>query len=629
MQRMTLGKSPTTEDVFRSGTDFCRDRVSATSIYGLLYRESHRLFPDEAFADLFADIGRASVPPRIVAVVMVLQRLEGLSDREAVDRITFDLRWKYAAGGLDFDYAGFVHTVLVDMRARLRRSERPNRIFETALEVAREAGLIGRKRVLDSTALYDAVATQDTVTLIRSAIRALLRVVDEALGVELRSCCKRDDDYIAPGKPSCDWDDVAAREALVDELARDAYAVLAALDGRTLAVEVTQAAKLVATVVGQDLEQRDDGMFRIARRVAKDRVISTVDPEARHGHKTAARGFDGYKGHIAIDPDSEIITATAVTAGNVGDGSVAPRLVEDVLGPVAAVAADAIAADAADAVTADIGEIKLLETLVDIVAHTAGATVVDADAVAAVAAVATHTTAVANAAAVADDATVATVVVTVAAATTTVADIGEIKLPETPAPVAAEATSPVEIYGDSSYGTAQFVDTIEGAGAEANVKVQPPSAPAGKFAKDAFDIDLNNNTVRCPAGMLVVIRSSTAGSEGLRLASFGGRCNNCELRSQCTDGKEGRTIRVHPHEATLQRSRTRQRDPAWKARYRATRPKVERKIGHLMQRRHGGRRARVRGCSRISHDFALLSAAHNLRRLATLGVRYDGGIWTR
>ncbi len=107
----------------------------------------------------------------------------------------------------------------------------------------------------------------------------------------------------------------------MDALARDAYAVLTALDGRTLVPEVLQTAKLVATVVGQDLEQRDDGMFRIARRVAKDRVISTVDPEARHGHKTAARGFDGYKGHIAVDPDSEIVTATTVTAGNVGDAA--------------------------------------------------------------------------------------------------------------------------------------------------------------------------------------------------------------------------------------------------------------------------------------------------------------------
>ena len=416
---------------------------------------------------------------------------------------------------------------------------------------------------MDSTALYDAVATQDTVTLIRSAIRALLRIVDEKLNAELSSCCKRDDDYISPGKPSCDWDDVQAREALVDALARDAYAILAALDGRTLASKVTQAAKLVATVVGQDLEQRDDGMFRIARRVAKDRVISTVDPEARHGHKTAARGFDGYKGHIAIDPDSEIITATTVTAGNVADGSVGDALVVDVLAePTSAMEEP------------DIGEIKMAETP------------------------ATESLDSGLADAVAGDRT-------------------------------AEAVATVEIYGDSSYGTAKFVEALEGAGAEANVKVQPPSAPEGKFAKDAFDIDLTNNTVRCPAGMLVVIRSSTAGSDGLRLASFGVRCNNCELRSQCTDGKQGRTIRVHPHEATLQRSRNRQRDPAWKARYRATRPKVERKIGHLMQRRHGGRRARVRGRSRISHDFALLGAAHNLRRLATLGVHYDGGIWTR
>src|SRR6185437_9559895 len=114
------------------------------SIYGLLHRECHRLFPDQMFADLFTDVGRRSVPPMIVAVVMVLQRLEGCSDREAVDRFCFDARWKYAAGGLDFDYPGFVHTVLVDMRARLAASEHPGRIFEVTLKAAREAGLVGR-----------------------------------------------------------------------------------------------------------------------------------------------------------------------------------------------------------------------------------------------------------------------------------------------------------------------------------------------------------------------------------------------------------------------------------------------------------------------------------------------------
>ena len=230
-----------------------------TSVFRLLAHNCHRLFPDEAFADLFTDVGRRCIPPLIVAVVMVLQRAHGLSDRDAVDAFAFDLRWKYAAGLLDFDFPGFSHTVLVDMRARLRRSEQPNRIFEAVLEVAKEAGLVGRKRVLDSTALYDAVATQDTVTLIRSSIRGLLNVAEPTLEAELRSVLERDDDYTTAGKPMCDWDDKAAREALVDSLARDANALLRCLDGRTFKQKTHEAGQLLATVVGQDLVEGEDG----------------------------------------------------------------------------------------------------------------------------------------------------------------------------------------------------------------------------------------------------------------------------------------------------------------------------------------------------------------------------------
>jgi hypothetical protein len=490
-----------------------------------------------------------------VAVVMVLQRLEGLSDREAVDRFTFDLRWKYAAGGLDYDHPGFVHTVLVDMRARLRRSSRPNRIFETVLEVAREAGLVGRTRVLDSTPLYDAVATQDTVTLIRSAIRGLLQVCEEGLASELRKSLRRDDDYSTPGKPACDWDDAPAREAMLDALARDAYAVLAQLDDSKMSPELQQAATLLATVVGQDIEQREDGVFRILRGVAKDRVISTVDPEARHGHKTAARGFDGYKGHVAVDPESEIITATDVTPGNVADGDAAESLLADVL------------AEKSSAIPSE--------------AETARAADGHADA-------------------------------------------------ENPAEKTSELSSArpsepaYEIYGDASYGTANLVETIEGAGAKAHVKVQAPVAPDGRFSKDAFAINLGAQTVCCPAGAIVHIRKA---NDGGGLAVFGVRCATCPQRSQCTANKEGRTIRIHPQEATLHRKRSEQKSPEWKSHYRQTRPKVERKLAHLMFRRHGGRRARMRGCLRIRQDFALLGAAQNLRRLASLGVCHNGGAW--
>jgi len=258
---MSLGRAPRHEDLHRSTRAACEARLPEPSIFRLLAGESHRLFPDEAFADLFSDIGRCSVPPRIVAVAMVLQRIHGLSDREAADAFAFDLRWKYAAGALDFDHPGFVHTVFVDMRERLRRSERPDRIFEVVLALAKEAGLVGRKRVLDSTAphlaspatrgrLEGAVATQDTVTLIRCAIRGLLREADDELEAELRSVLKRQDDYRSAGKPVCDWDDAAAREQLVDELARDGYALLWTLDERKLVGALRQAAELLATGAG-------------------------------------------------------------------------------------------------------------------------------------------------------------------------------------------------------------------------------------------------------------------------------------------------------------------------------------------------------------------------------------------
>ena len=601
---MTLGRAPTQADAFRSTRSFCEERLSPTSVYRLLHDEAHRLFPDELFADLFTERGRNSVPPRIVAVVMVLQRIEGLSDREAVERFEFDARWKYAAGGLDYEHTGFVHTVLVDMRARLRRSARPDRIFETVLDVAKSAGLVGRKRVLDSTALYDAVATQDTVTMIRASIRGLLRAADDALAIELRAVLRRDDDYASAGKPACDWDDKAAREALVDALARDAYAVLSVLHDRSLASDVKEAAKLVATVVGQDLEEGQDGVFRIAHRVAPDRVISTVDPEARHGHKTSARGFDGYKGHIAMDPDSEIITSTAVTAANASDGSVAKELLADVL-PVTASATNETPTTQPSRAEPVITEAPYAELVSSSPIAMDPQSEITTNAV--VTAASESDASAANERL--DD--VAPAPSSASEATTTQA--GAAELPPTEPSANSVGPHPVEVYGDASYGTGEILQHLEGR-AIPHVKVQSPSAPAGCFSKEAFEIDLERNTVRCPAGVLVQIRALKSGP----VAEFGPHCATCPLRDQCTKSKSGRVVRLHEHERLLQRERKRQKDPTWRAHYKATRPKIERKHAHMMRRRHGGRRARMRGRTRIAHDFALLAAATNLQRLAVL-----------
>ena len=559
---MSLGLSPRQPDLFATTTGFCEPRLSPDSIYSLLHRECQRLFPDEVFADLFCDVGRRCVPPMIVAVVMVLQRIEGCSDREAVERFAFDARWKYAAGGLQFDYPGFVHTVLVDMRARLARSKRPERIFEVTLGAAKQAGLVGRRRVLDSTPLYDAVATMDTVTLIRSAVRGLLASCEAELEGELRGLLGRNDDYRSAGKPVCDYEDPDAREALIDALAKDANALLLALDGRELGPELGKAAALLAAVVGQDLDEGEDGVFRIARRVAKDRIISTVDPDARHGHKTSARGFDGYKGHVAIDPDCELITATTVSAGNGGDAAAAPGLLADELP-----AADEPGAEQS---------------------HTSAPPAESQDAK------------------------------------------GQGEQPTDGAEPTGEQSGqdepsgqPLSVYGDSAYGAGALVNTLEDAGAEVYCKVQPPVAPGGRFSKDAFTIDLENGTVSCPAGNTTPLRALGDG----RIAKFAAACADCPLAERCTTAKQGRAIYVGPYEQQLARARSRQADPSWKADYTATRPKVERKIAHLMRRRHGGRRARVRGAPKVAADFALLAAAVNLARLAVLGLASQDDGW--
>jgi hypothetical protein len=310
------------------------DRLREGSLYRLLADHGQVMFPDDYFADMYAESarGRPTVPARVVATVMLLQSFEGLSDREACDRLEVDLRWQ-AAAGVDAGYRAFHPTVLVGMRNKLRASARPRRLFEDTKIVARQTGAIRhRARVLDSTPLLDAVATQDTVTQLRAAVRKVLAALDQAgspLGATVRQALRRDDDYARPGKPPCDWDDPAAREALVDELVRDALAALGAVDGRPVPAAAADAVDLLALVAGQDTEQGEDGVFRIARKTAQDRLISTVDTQARHGHKSRHRRFDGYKAHLSVDPDSELIEEVAATPGNAPDRDAAADLLAE------------------------------------------------------------------------------------------------------------------------------------------------------------------------------------------------------------------------------------------------------------------------------------------------------------
>jgi IS5 family transposase len=292
--------------------------LKAGSVFGFLAAHRRELFPDEMFGDLFpTGRGRPSVPADVMAAVITLQALHGLSDSETVDAVTFDLRWKTACG-LAVSDGAFHATTLTYWRRRLAASKRPNRIFEAVKAVVAQTGVLAGKtrRALDSTVLDDAVATQDTVTQLIAAIRRVRREVPAAGEVIAVQCTAHD--YDDPGKPAIAWNDRQAREALVDALVGDAHRLLGHLPEQELGPRAAEAVALLALIAGQDVEPVEgsdgtDGRWRIAQKVATDRVISTVDPDARHAHKSVHRRQDGFKAHVAIEPDTGIITDCALT----------------------------------------------------------------------------------------------------------------------------------------------------------------------------------------------------------------------------------------------------------------------------------------------------------------------------
>src|SRR5712691_4626314 len=257
----------------------CRQLVPEGTVEAFLADHRQDLFPDELFADLFpSGRGRPSVPADVIATVMVLQALEGLSDRDAARALRDRISWKVACG-LALDDPGFHPTVLTYWRTRLRASHRPERIFDAVRAVIEATGVLKGKsrRARDATLLADAVA----------------------------------------------------KDELVSALVGDALAVLKAVQKAELSAEQSEAVGLLALVAGQDVEPGEEpGTWRIAERVAPDRVISTVDPEARHMHKSRSEYRDGYKAHLAVEPETGIITAAALTPANAADGPTGVALLE-------------------------------------------------------------------------------------------------------------------------------------------------------------------------------------------------------------------------------------------------------------------------------------------------------------
>ena len=516
-----------------------------------------------------------------------VKELLDLSDPQTAEALKYDIRWKVACGRA-LTETSFDPSTLVYWRRRIAESERPDRVFEAVDAVIAETGVLRgkRKRCVDSTVFDDAVATQDTVTQLVAAMRKVARLVPGAQEVVARVAGL---DYSKPGKPQIDWDDPDAKQQLVSDLVNDALAVLAELtspDAPEREDKAADALGLLALVAGQDVEPAEDsdgtdGRWRIVRRVAPDRVISVVDTETRHTRTSKANRKDGFRGHIAAEPSTGLITDCALTkaSGEQGsDATVGEKMIARDRYHRADTGAVGDGADPAAPADEDPGVGGAGAAQPDTTAPMRAEQEQSASVGAAIAAVATG-----------DD---------------------------------AAAGRRRGLRGVRRLGLRhrRGARRLRRGRARHRDQAKPllPAVPGG-FTLDDFAIDEQAGTVTCPGG-------HTRTMSPKRTVTFGAVCADCPLRARCTTAKDGRSMSIHEHEALLRAARAQARTPEFKQAY-PTRSTVERIVGWTATSR--GRRIKLRylGVEKNHAWLRIRCAAINLRTLINSGLARTDGAW--
>ena len=554
---------------FLDAADVVGHLVDPGSMFAFLAAHRGELFPEEMFADLFpSGRGAASIPGSVMASVMTLQTLHDYSDRECAEAVRCDLRWKVACG-MSLDDAGFHPTTLVYWRRRLAKSDRPHRINDAVKAVIAQTGVLRgrRRRAVDSTILADAVATQDTITQLIAAVRRVARTVPGAADLVARVCTGHD--YCTPGKPRIDWDDPEAKDGLVSALVNDALALVTALAEGEITSEASEAVALLALVAGQDVEPAEgsdgtDGRWKIAHRVAEDRVISTVDPQARHTRKSPEARRDGYRAHLVAEPGTGLITDEELTQATGVDNS------------DPAVAATFLTRDT----DTDTDDTQDSDTQAE--AESAGAQGEDAF-----------------------------------SRSGSRADAGN---SDAPAGLAGLVRS---WFADSAYGTGDLRAAIKTAGHRAVIKPKPLQvAVKGGFSVDDFTVDEQAATVTCPNRVTRPLspgRVATFGSL-CRSCPLAARCTTSKTGRKIV-------LHEHDAELRAAR-RTWADHPDLRAEYAQHRPNVERAVSQVATRGGRRLKLRYRGTIKNNAWLKHRTAGLNLRNLIRRGLDHVNGTWT-
>jgi len=346
-----LGKRSAQWGLFEADTLY-GEFVGKRTFYGYLASQRRELFRDEDFARLYCpNNGRPSVPPSLLATALVLQAYDGVSDDEATRRAAFDLQWKVALS-VELDVRPFAKSTLQEFRAQLIVHDQTRAIFQRSLEVAKRRGVWKKghapqerqhmKLALDTTHILGRGAVKDSYNLLADGIVQVLYVLAKLGPFEVMDlaeelgCVRYVHGSSLKGQADVDWTDPRARQRFLAEIVADADRLLelVRVTRRGLAAgsphetELVAAAGVLARILAQDIERREENGPSLKQGVAPDRLISVHDPEMRHGRKSSSHRFNGHKAQVAVDTDSQLITTVEVLPGNAADADRALEVVE-------------------------------------------------------------------------------------------------------------------------------------------------------------------------------------------------------------------------------------------------------------------------------------------------------------
>jgi len=339
-----LGKNSPQRGMFEADNLYM-DYVGRNTFYGFLASVRGELFRDEDYAELYCpDNGRASVPPSQLSIALLLQAHDQVSDQEAKDRADFDLRWKVAMG-IEVDERPFAKSTLQLFRAQLILNEKMRAIFLRSLEYARETGYLKKRKkmrvALDTTNILGCGAVKDTYNLLADGIKKLIGGLAQIKGTEPKAWGEEHgfSRYFGSsikGQAEIDWANEQERQGFLKGIVADADRLLeiaweklgAVAEGSEQEKRIVESAGVLVQLLCQDV-QRDGDEVALKEGVARDRIVSVHDPEMRHGRKSASKRFSGHKAAIAVDTDTQLITAVAVLPGNAPDAEKALELTRE------------------------------------------------------------------------------------------------------------------------------------------------------------------------------------------------------------------------------------------------------------------------------------------------------------